>query len=102
MPDLSMLVLKRRSIWSNDSPSRGSTCISVSVVRRHGECAFCLRQLTVSATVLAQGIWRWVVEGYLVGFVAQLLEIAHQRLQSTRVATMCRQHPPRACVEGAG
>src|SRR5215467_15442929 len=28
MPDLSMLVLKRRKIWSNDSPSRGSTCIS--------------------------------------------------------------------------
>src|SRR5919198_1468937 len=27
MPDLSMPVLKRRSSWSKDSPSRGSTCI---------------------------------------------------------------------------
>src|SRR5262245_59779305 len=28
MRDLSMLILKRRNIWSMNSPSRGSTCIS--------------------------------------------------------------------------
>jgi hypothetical protein len=46
----------------------------------HRECTLCLGQLAVSATILAQSIWGWLFERDAIGFVAQLLEIADQRL----------------------
>jgi hypothetical protein len=53
----------------------------------------------ICATVRAQRVWRRFFKGNSVSFVAQLLEVAHQRLQACDIAAVGIQYPPRAGVE---
>jgi len=53
----------------------------------------------ICTAIRAQRIWRRLFKCNAVGFVAKLLQVAHQRLQSRDVAAVGIQHPPRPGIE---
>jgi hypothetical protein len=56
----------------------------------------------ICAPIGAQRIWRWLFKGNSVGFVTELLQVAHQRLQACNVAPVGIQYPSRTGVENGG
>src|SRR5262245_53030132 len=68
---------------------------------RQQDGALRLGQLPTGSSVFAQSVGRWLLEGGPVGLVAQLLEVAHERLQSLHVTAVRREDAPRARVQGA-
>jgi hypothetical protein len=53
----------------------------------------------ICAAIRAQRIWRRLFKGNAVGLVAQLLQVAHQRLQACDVAAVSIEYPPRPGVK---
>ena len=72
---------------------------AVSATSCHQEGALRFGQLAVGATILAQGIGRWVVEREAISVIAQLLQVAHERLESARIAIVGREYSTRIRVE---
>jgi hypothetical protein len=53
----------------------------------------------ICAAIRAQGVWRRLLKGNSVGFVSQLLQVAHQSLQACDIAPVGVEHTPRTRVE---
>ena len=81
-------------------PWRGRPPVG-SAAARHAEGAFGLSQLTRGAAILAQRFGRRLGECDSIGVIAQLLQVADECLQSSRVTTVRGQHSSGAGVESA-
>jgi len=84
------------------SPGRGrGAYLPCLATRCEGEGALRFGQLAAGAPVLAQRIWRRLVECHAIGLLAELLQIAHERFEAPRVAAIGGEHPSRTRVERA-
>ena len=73
-----------------------------SVAGCERKCALGFSQFAARASVLAQRIWRRLLESHAIGFITELLQIAHERLEPPRVAAVGREHAPCVGVKQGG
>ena len=71
------------------------------VAHCHREGTLCFSQFAVRPTVLAERVRRWLLESYAISLVAQLLEVADQRLQPPRVTAMRGEDAARVGIQRA-